>query len=128
RKPETREADTDVGRAAAKDKESVMKHDMEKIDRIWNEALEYIAKDGWPTREVDESIADRLYSRWLRDTNEAWQLSGYRDRDPLRDALEETFKQHYGEEGGSARTVIFSLLLECRARREGHVRQRHPDA
>jgi hypothetical protein len=105
-----------------------MKHDMEKIDRIWKEAIEYVTKDRWPTREVDEAIADRIYSRWVRETSEAWTKCGYRDREPLRNALEETFNQHYGEEGGSARLVIFSLLLECRARREGHVRQGRPEA
>ena len=105
-----------------------MKHDMEKIDRIWKEAIRCITQDGWPTHEVDDAIADRIYSRWIRETDEIWMKSGIRDRELLRDALEETFVQNYGEEGGSARLVIYSLLLECRARREGHVRQGRPEA
>ena len=100
------------------------KRDKKMIDRIWKEAIEYITKDGWPTRKIDEAIANRIYSRWLRETQEIWNRSGRRDRDSLRDALEETFRQHYGEEGGQARLIIFSLLLECKARREGHVKER----
>ena len=105
-----------------------MKPDKGKIDRIWKEAIEYLRKDGWSTHDIDEAIADRIYSRWIRETDEIWRKSGYRDREPLYEALEETFKQHYGDEGGSARMVIFSLLLESRGRREGHVRRGRPEA
>jgi len=105
-----------------------MAYDLEKMNRIWKEAIAHIAKDGWPTRDIDEAIADRIYSLWLRETEEIWKLSGHRDRDPLRYALEETFEQHYGEEDGAARIVIFTLLLECRARREGQVRRGRPEA
>jgi len=118
-------ADTEVGRAAAvRGGDFMKKHDKKLIDRIWKRAIEYITKDGWPTRKIDEAIADRIYLRWLRETQETWSMSGQRDRDLLRDALEETFSQHYGEEGGEARLIIFSLLLECRMRREGHVKER----
>ena len=105
-----------------------MKPDKEKIDRIWNEAIEYLTTDGWSTHDIDKAIADRIYSRWIHETDAIWCKSGYRDREPLHDALEETFKQHYGEEAGSARMVVFSLLLECRARREGQVRRGRPEA
>jgi hypothetical protein len=55
-------------------------------------------------------------------------LSGYRDRDLLRAAIEETFIQHYGEEGGMARFILFSGLLEIRGRREGQNRRGAPKA
>ena len=104
------------------------KFDMEGIDRLWSEAVTYITKDGWPTHVVDEEIATRLYQLWIRDTEEHWRLAGYRDRDLLRQALEETFIQHYGEEAGTSRVIVFALLLECRARREGQVRTGRPEA
>jgi hypothetical protein len=104
------------------------KFDMEGIDRLWSEAVTYITKDGWPTHVVDEEIATRLYQCWIQDTEEHWRLSGYRDRDLLRQALEETFIQHYGEEAGTARVIVFALLLECRARHEGQVRTGRPEA
>lgn len=70
---------------------------------------------------MDSQIADRLYRQWLRDTDAMWVKSGYRDRDLLCDAIEETFIQHYGEEGGMARFILFSGLLEIRGRREGQI-------
>jgi hypothetical protein len=96
-----------------------MKHDMEKIDRIWGEAIDYMTREGFATHDVDSAIADRLYSQSLRDTDEVWKSSGHRDRDPLHTALEETFTLHYGEQGGLIRLAVYGLLLECRARREG---------
>jgi hypothetical protein len=65
---------------------------------MWKEALDYLVEERWSTHDIDKAIADRIYSRWLRETGEFWSVSGYRDREPLHDALEETFKQHYGEE------------------------------
>ena len=99
------------------------KSDKEKAYFAWAEALEYLAAEGWATHAVDSQIADRLYGQWLRDTDEMWRKSGYRDRDPLHDAMKETFVQHYGEEGGMARFILFTGLLEIRARREGQNRR-----
>ena len=104
------------------------KSDKEKADIVWAEALEYLAAEGWATHAVDCEIADRLYRQWLQDTDEIWVKSGYRDRDLLHDAMKETFIQHYGEEGGMARFVVFTLLLELRARREGRNRRGEPKA
>lgn len=98
------------------------KSDKEKADLVWAEALEYLTAEGWATHAIDSEIADRLYRQWLRDTDEMWVNSGYRDRDLLRAAIEETFIQHYGEEGGMARFILFSGLLEIRGRRESQVR------
>ncbi len=102
--------------------------DKEKADLVWAEALEYLTAEGWVTHVVDSEIADRLYRQWLRDTDEMWANSGYRDRDLLRAATEETFVQHYGEEGGMARFILFSGLLEIRARREGRNQRGEPRA
>jgi len=104
------------------------KEDAAVADRVLHEAVEYLMQDGWPTKDIDEQIADRLYRRWVKETEEAWAQSGYRDRDTLRDALEKTFAEHYGEDGAQARLIIFSLVLECRARREGTVHQGRPAA
>lgn len=89
------------------------------IEIAWNKAHEYMAKDGWATREVDEAIVDRLYRLWIRETDATWQSSGYRNRAPLWKALEETFTQHYGEDAATARLIIFTVFLEIRARVEG---------
>jgi hypothetical protein len=105
-----------------------MTHDMEKIDRVWNKTMEYFTQEGWATHEFDSAIADRIYLRWLRQTHDVWELCGHRDSNSLRDTLEETFKQHYGEEGRSARLILFTLVLECRSRREGHVLRGRPAA
>ena len=95
----------------------------EQADRTFNTALEYLAKEGWPTREFDEQAADRMYAAWLTDTQSMWKTSGYRDRDPLREALETYFTQRYGNDGSLARVVVYALLLETRARREGHTQR-----
>ena len=104
------------------------KSDKEKADIVWAEALEYLTAEGWATHAVDSAIADRLYRQWLRDTDEIWAKSGYRDRDLLHDAMDVTFNQHYGEEGGAARFIVFTLLLELRARREGRICAGRPEA
>jgi len=104
------------------------KEDAAVADRVLHEAVDYLMQDGWPTKDIDEQIADRLYRRWVKETEEAWAQSGYRDRDTLRDALEQTFAEHYGEHGAQARLIMFSLVLECRARREGTVHQGRPTA
>ena len=104
------------------------KSDKEKADLVWEESLEYLTAEGWATHALDSQIADRLYRQWLRDSDEMWVKSGYRDRDALHDAMRETFIQHYGEEGGRARFIVFTLLLELRARREGQNRRGEPKA
>ena len=92
---------------------------LESAECLWRQALDYMSAEGWQTLEVDEAIADRIYVRWIRETNEVWLNSGFRDRTPLHEALEETFTQHYGDTGGKARLLIHSLLLELRAQRAG---------
>lgn len=100
-----------------RDKE--MNMNLESADHLWRQALDYMSTEGWKTLEVDDAIADRIYARWIRETNDIWLLSGFRDRTPLHEALEETFTQHYGDTGGKARLLIHALLLELRARRAG---------
>ena len=107
-----------------------MTHETRKrnVDHVFDESLHLLLSDGWPTREIDELIAERLYTKWLKETQSAWETSAYRDRTPLREALEQTFTEHYGEEGGAARLVVFALLLECRSRREGQARRGRAEA
>lgn len=99
-----------------------------RADRVFEEALQFLLSDGWPSHDVDELIADRLYATWLKETQSVWESSAYRDRTALQQALEQTFTEHYGEDGGAARLVVFALLLECRSRREGQVRRGRPEA
>lgn len=98
----------------------------EQADRTFNMALEYLVEEGWPTRAFDEQAADRIYAAWLTDTQSIWETSGYRYRDPLREALESYFTQRYGNDDGLARVVVYALLLETRARREGHTHRDSP--
>lgn len=102
--------------------------ELKNVDRILREATTHVMADGWPSRDVDDHIADRLYERWLKDTDTLWRTSGFRDRDRLWEALEETFTQHYGEDGGRARTVIYTLLLECQSRETGQTHRATPTA
>jgi len=90
---------------------------------IFDEAVAYLTADGWPTHDIDEVIADRVYNAWLRDTDAIWNTTARRPRELLWEALEEVFNQHYGDEEGQARSIVFSLLLEARARREGQNQQ-----
>lgn len=92
---------------------------LESAECLWRQALDYMSAERWKTKEIDEAIADRIYVRWIRETNETWLNSGFRDRTPLHETLEETFTQHYGDTGGKARLLIHALLLELRARRAG---------
>jgi hypothetical protein len=45
-----------------------------------------------------------------------------------RYVLKETFIQHYGEDGGMARFILFTGLLEIRGRREGQICAGRPEA
>jgi hypothetical protein len=104
------------------------KDDKRMADRLFEDALQFLLSDGWASHDIDELIADRLYATWLKDTQAMWESSAYRDRAPLQQALEQTFTEHYGEDGGAARLVVFALLLECRSRREGQVRRGRHEA
>ena len=92
--------------------------DREKVDRIWDEAIAYMAREGWSTHQADLAIATGCTGAG-RTTDAAWRASGYRDRDGLWDAMEETFQQHYGLEGGLARLVLLTPTMEIRARDDG---------
>ena len=70
------------------------------------------------TYDVDHKTAERVYSRWLDDTSEIWSASRHRPRQPLWDALDRAFTEHYCKEAAQARTFLFSLLLEVRAHEE----------
>ncbi|MEO8801807.1 MAG: hypothetical protein ABI375_00450 [Rudaea sp.] len=98
------------------------------FDRMLRNAVVYLMTDGWPSKNIDERIADQLYSMWLKETHYEWESSGYRDRDPMWNALGTTLTQRYGAKGAKARMIVLSLRLECRSRREGQARSGKPNA
>ncbi len=95
----------------------------EMLTERFARAAFWLENSGWPTRQADVELADRIYLDWLRLTDRLWISSGERDRYPLITALDEAFRQRHDPILAEHLCVVFSAAFEMRARETGANRQ-----
>lgn len=86
-------------------------------------AVDWLDKNGWPSRADDVALANRIYFEWLKFTDREWLTSGERDRYPLITALDEAFRACHAEPMAEHLCVVFTTAFEARARNSGANRQ-----